>query len=130
MASKTDMLIAKALSTDSEDEAIACLKMARKQGSSLTTTATASSKNAEEWEALARKYHKIAYDNQENLKRVKTALKNALLYQTVHSAYNTVHANDMSKLKQQLAASKSKVNKWKMFCVVLLIFSVFLISVV
>lgn len=128
MASKTDLLIAKALSTDSEDEAIACLKMARKQGSSLTTTVP--SKSAEEWEALARKYHKIAYDNQENLKRVKTALKNALLYQTVHSAYNTVHANDMSKLKQQLAASKSKVNKWKMFCVVLLIFSVFLISVV
>lgn len=128
MASKTDLLIAKALSTDSEDEAIACLKMARKQGTGLTTTAP--SKSAEEWEALARKYHKIAYDNQEDLKRVKAALKNAMLYQTVHSAYNTVHANDTSKLKQQLAVSKSEVNKWKMFCVALLIFSVFLISFV
>lgn len=31
MSSKTDQLIAKALSTTSEDEAIACLHMARKQ---------------------------------------------------------------------------------------------------
>lgn len=126
MASKTDMLIAKALSTTSEDEAIACLRMARKQGTSATTTTTG--KSADEWEALARKYHKIAYDNQEDLKRVKAALKNAMLSQTVHAAYNTMHVNDTSSLRRQLSASKSEVNKWKMFCVGLLIFCVFLIS--
>ena len=128
MASKTDMLIAKALSTTSEDEAIACLRMARKQGDTATTTTT--SKSADEWEALARKYHKIAYDNQEDLKRTKAALKNALVSQTVHAAYNNLHVNDTSTLRRQLSASKSEVIKWKMFCVVLLLFSVFLISFV
>lgn len=34
--SQIDQLIAKALSTDSEDEAIACLRMARRQGKSTT----------------------------------------------------------------------------------------------
>ncbi len=124
MASKTDLLIAKALSTDSEDEAIACLKMARKQGTGLTTTAP--SKSAEEWEALARKYHKIAYDNQEDLKRVKAALKVAMLSQTMHSAYNTVQNNDVAKLQRQLADAKNRLSNWKKSCVGLLFFCMIL----
>ena len=70
MSSKTDQLIAKALSTDSEDEAIACLRMARKHNTGGTYTQSTNS-NSTDWETAARKYHKIAYDLQQELKAVK-----------------------------------------------------------
>ena len=70
MSSKTDQLIAKALSTTSEDEAIACLRMARKHNTGGTTIQSTASAERD-WEALARKYHKAAYELQEELKLVK-----------------------------------------------------------
>ena len=113
MASKTDMLIAKALSTDSEDEAIACLKMARKQGDKPTVQASPG-RSSEDWEALARKYHKVAYENQEDLKRVRAALQNALLSQTAQSAYNSIKNNDTDVLKRKLVAAQNATYQWKM----------------
>jgi hypothetical protein len=67
MSSKTDQLIAKALSTTSEDEAIACLRMARKHNTGGASTQSTTS-NTTDWEASARKYHKLAYKLQEDLK--------------------------------------------------------------
>lgn len=128
MASKTDLLIAKALSTDSEDEAIACLKMARKQGASHTTVTT--NKSTQDWEALARKYHKIAYENQEDLKRTKAALKSLMVSKTIHAAYNSLQENDVAKLRKQLSTSKNEVYRWKMFCVGILIFCTFLMFLI
>lgn len=57
-----DQLIAKALSTTSEDEAIACLKMARKRGGKLTTTETKATiggpgKDVEYWCSIAKAWH-------------------------------------------------------------------------
>lgn len=124
MASKTDMLIAKALSTDSEDEAIACLKMARKQGASHTAVST--DKSTQDWEALARKYHKIAYENQEDLKRTKAALKSLMISKTVHAAYNSLQENDAAKLRKQLSAAKNETYKWKMVSFGILCFCIFL----
>ena len=70
MSSKTDQLIAKALSTTSEDEAIACLRMARKHNTGGGTTTQSTTSN-NDWEAAARKYNKRAYELQEELKVVK-----------------------------------------------------------
>lgn len=44
-----EQLLAKAMSTDSEDEAIACLRMARKQGKSFEPTGSYKGKTAQEW---------------------------------------------------------------------------------
>jgi hypothetical protein len=74
MSSKTDQLIAKALSTTSEDEAIACLRMARKHNTGGTTTQVANSNNTD-WEEAARKYHKLAYKLQEDLKLANIQLR-------------------------------------------------------
>lgn len=46
----TNQLIAKALSTTSEDEAIACLRMARKKGATIETTAPRNKNAANEAE--------------------------------------------------------------------------------
>ena len=44
-----EQLLAKAISTDSEEEAIACLRMARKQGKSFTAASSYKGKTAEQW---------------------------------------------------------------------------------
>ena len=49
MTTSANQLIAKALSTASEEEAIACLRMARKQGMSFTGSSTYKNKTAEQW---------------------------------------------------------------------------------
>lgn len=65
---QVDQLLKKALSTSSEDEAIACLRMARKRSTEKPESTTSTSKDAEYWKSKAREYHALAYRNQEDLK--------------------------------------------------------------
>lgn len=57
-----DQLIAKALSTTSEEEAIACLRMARKKGGKLNTTSAklVNGKDINWWVMVATEWHKKA----------------------------------------------------------------------
>lgn len=66
---KTDQLLAKALSTSSEDEAIACLKMARKYNGSFLPEPNQkiTTNDSNEWCTLANfwraEYHKVITEN-------------------------------------------------------------------
>lgn len=96
-----DQLLAKALSTTSEEEAIACLRMARKKGTTTTSTAkpaastsstsTYGGYTAKEWrdatvrvraeyDKLAKSYKKLA-DNYSNLKTLKLEAERQLTEQ-------------------------------------------------
>lgn len=57
--SSTNQLLLKALSTDSEDEAISCLRMARKRGKAaeLNSTSEYNGKSAEYWYNKAQHYY-------------------------------------------------------------------------
>lgn len=57
--SSTNQLLLKALSTDSEDEAISCLRMARKRGKTaeLNSTSEYNGKSAEYWYNKAQHYY-------------------------------------------------------------------------
>lgn len=70
--SQINQLLSKALSTQSEEEAIACLKMARKKNGGETFNVGGEAKSGkytlEEWERLARKYHRVAKTIQKRAK--------------------------------------------------------------
>ncbi len=59
--SNVEQLLAKAMSTTSEDEAIACLRMARKRN---LGTAASTEYSADYWKQKAEQYYKIAKENQ------------------------------------------------------------------
>lgn len=78
-----DQLIAKALSTTSEDEAIACLVMARKKGLKIGVTIDQS--RDEQWAQLVTqarvesyKYHKMLQEQINTTQKVKRDLRDAL----------------------------------------------------
>lgn len=71
--SQVDQLIKKALSTTSDDEAIACLKQARKRYKGETVDVDPEKEAG--YKELARKYHGIAYRNQEAAKMLQRELQ-------------------------------------------------------
>lgn len=58
--SNVDQLLAKAMSTASEEEAIACLRMARKRGGQPAETQSADSKDVSYWKNKAQYYYEAA----------------------------------------------------------------------
>lgn len=70
--STTDQLIAKALSTSSEDEAIACLKMARKKGGAYSV------QPQHDYKALAENWRNTALGWKSNYERVDGLLLRAM----------------------------------------------------
>ncbi len=73
--SQVEQLIKKALSTTSDDEAIACLKQARKRYKGETVDVEVDPQRESNYEQLARKYHGIAYRNQQNIKLLQQELQ-------------------------------------------------------
>ncbi len=80
--SQVEQLIKKALSTTSDDEAVACLKQARKRYNGQTVDVDVEPEKEAEYKELARKYHSIAYRNQETAKLLKRELN--YMTDTVH----------------------------------------------
>ena len=115
MSSKTDQLIAKALSTTSEDEAIACLRMARKHNTGGTTIQSTASAERD-WEALARKYHKAAYELQEELKLVKRQRQ-------LYADSSARHSLDAKFAKRQADIVVKDLKNRIVYCVVMLVFA-------
>lgn len=65
MDEKTNQLLLKALNTDSEDEAAACLRMIRKRVGKVASLNGLGGKTTEsnkDWKSLAEKYYRIAKD--------------------------------------------------------------------
>lgn len=85
-----DQLLAKALSTDSEDEAIACLKMARKKGLKIST-----SKDGHTVESRTNQLQNLL-DMYNKLRREYSALANKF---NEHEHENVMH---VSELKMQI----------------------------
>jgi len=61
--SKINTLLAKAMSTSSEDEAISCLRMARKHGSAIEVATDDSNKSSASVERLQKHISKLTADN-------------------------------------------------------------------
>jgi hypothetical protein len=70
--SQVEQLIKKALSTTSDDEAVACLKQARKRFKGETVEVDADKEAG--YEQLARKYHRIAYQHQQTAQMLRREL--------------------------------------------------------
>lgn len=70
--SQVEQLIKKALSTTSDDEAVACLKQARKRFKGETVDVDAD--NEASYEQLARKYHRAAYQHQQTAQMLRREL--------------------------------------------------------
>jgi uncharacterized protein (DUF3084 family) len=113
--STTDQLIAKAMSTTSEDEAIACLRMARKKGGKVTQSfgqkseeVTYNGHTAKYWYEKALAYYN--YHKQNN---------NSADYRTLKYLYDNLsieHRNLMNKeyaLKRKARELQSSVNTMK-----------------
>ena len=70
-----NQLIAKALSTESEDEAIACLRMARRRGDKVTSTAvdpvTIEGRTIQQWRDLCYSFNASLKVRSEDLKRAR-----------------------------------------------------------
>jgi hypothetical protein len=76
--SQVEQLIRKALSTTSDDEAVACLKQARKRYSGQTMDIDVGAEKSTDYEELARKYHSIAYRNQQEVQRLRSQLSSIM----------------------------------------------------
>lgn len=112
-----NQLLSKAMSTASDEEAISCLKMARKKGNVFDAigTSTYNGHTAEYWYEKAATYYNIAKKNQEQ-KGVLSVSQQQQLYKMYKNA-ETEKANlyeetsklrtETNKLKQQLE-EKSK----------------------
>lgn len=72
--SQVEQLIRKALSTTSDDEAVACLKQARKRFKGETVDVDAGAEKRTDYEEQARKYHGIAYRNQQAVQMLRREL--------------------------------------------------------
>lgn len=65
-----NQILAKAMSTSSEEEAIACLRMARKRGGQIEGQVdTYNQHGAKHWYQKAHEYHKIAKERTEEIKQ-------------------------------------------------------------
>lgn len=70
--SQVEQLIKKALSTTSDDEAVACLNQARKRFKGETVDVNADKEAS--YEQLARKYHRAAYQHQQTAQHLRREL--------------------------------------------------------
>lgn len=69
--SNVNQLLAKALSTDSEEEAISCLRMARKKNGD--TSVQTDTQNDDYWKSKAKYYYNLAVDWQKLARRANEA---------------------------------------------------------
>ena len=105
--SKVDQLLAKALSTTSEDEAIACLRMARKQPGVEKTTTKQADANID-WYAKAEQYYKLAKDLQYSLNRSKGAHEQTYKQMT---EFNSMYYRAYNQC-QQLQIEIRELKRW------------------
>lgn len=113
-----DQLLAKALSTTSEEEAIACLRMARKKGSTYATSSIKPAFNTSSYGGYsAKEWRDAAAQLRQEYDRVVTS------YIKLREMYNTV-ITEKNKVVRALEDQK-RVTK-----VVVVIYSVCLLSVV
>lgn len=107
--SKVDQLLAKALSTTSEDEAIACLRMARKQPG-VEKISTKNDTNID-WYSKAEQYYKLSKELQNRLNMTKASYdfmyKQLNDYVSMYSRANDVHR----KLRIEMCDLKSWYKK-------------------
>lgn len=103
--SKVDQLLAKALSTTSEDEAIACLRMARKQPSAEKSSANPDTNV--DWYANAVHYYKLSKDLQYNLNKARSSHEFTYKQMTEFNSMYYSAYNDCVKLRIEIRNLKS-----------------------
>lgn len=103
--SKVDQLLAKALSTTSEDEAIACLRMARKQPSAEKSSANPDTNV--DWYAKAVHYYKLSKDLQYNLNKARSSHEFTYKQMTEFNSMYYSAYNDCVKLRIDMRNLKS-----------------------
>ena len=123
--SNINQLLAKALSTASEDEAVACLRMARKKGKTLDTEVSGdyNGHDAKYWYEKASSFYRTIKENGDNLETAKTYRR---MY---HSESLTVlnQRGTIIKLEAEIKALKNKPSGWWYWPV--MVFQVMLIIV-
>lgn len=99
MTNQMNQLLSKALSTNSEEEAMACLRMARKKANGQTVNLGGSNKTEtnKDWKDLANKYCRIAKERDAKMNKYHAS---ALYYRS-----------EMREARAQLAALKNKKTK-------------------
>lgn len=98
MSDKVKALLAKALSTTSDDEAVACFRKARTLNGGATVTNFTTSSTTD-WEALARKYHTVAYTNQELFKKTQAQALYMSVQYRMNSEETDILRRDRSNLR-------------------------------
>ncbi len=112
---KVNQLLEKALSTQSEEEAISCLRLARKRhtGETVTAAPTAASQSQElYWREQAQKYFRISQNYEQKVNK----------YMNLAVEYNNkfiVCYNDKLKLEGSVRELKTIVQVWKFMCAAL-----------
>lgn len=105
--SQVEQLIRKALSTTSDDEAVACLKQARKRYTGQTVDVDP--KQDAGYEQLARKYHGIAYRNQQAAQMLRRELDymndTVLRWMTMHREASNRARDAERKLSKEKTAN-------------------------
>jgi hypothetical protein len=104
--SKVDQLLAKALSTSSEDEAIACLRMARKQPGVEKTTTKQTDTNID-WYAKAEQYYKLSRDLQHRLNSSRRAHEQTYKQMDEFNSMYYRAYNECQKLRGEMRNLKS-----------------------
>lgn len=113
-----NQLLSKAMSTSSDEEAIACLKMARKKGNVFDVggTSTYNGHTAEYWYEKAATYYNVAKKKQEPQVGLSAAQQQQLYNMYKNSESENVKLyekaaelrSENKKLKQQLEAKKNE----------------------
>lgn len=104
--SKVDQLLAKALSTTSEEEAIACLRMARKQPGVEKTTTKQTDTNID-WYAKAEQYYKLSRDLQHSLNSSRRSHEQTYKQMNEFNSMYYSAYNDCEKLRGEMRNLKS-----------------------
>lgn len=104
--SKVDQLLAKALSTTSEDEAIACLRMARRQPGVEKTDAKRIDTNID-WYAKAEQYYKLSKELQHKLNTARSSHEFTYKQMTEFNLMYSRAYNDYTRLRIEIRDLKS-----------------------
>lgn len=108
--SNINQLLAKALSTTSEDEAVSCLRMARKKGKTLDTEVGGdyNGHDAKYWYEKAASFYKALKETGDNLEEAKTYRR--MYHAEILTAMN--QRGTIIKLEAEIKALKKIPSGW------------------
>jgi hypothetical protein len=118
MSDQVNHLLTKALSTESMDEAISCLRMARKKNKDKGTVKT--NAGGKDWKSLAEKYYRIAKDRDTGMNEYYSA---AVYYRSLY--LGALREND--RLRSELKKKRYQISGEWIMAIVLPFLSIILI---